>query len=69
MNKYMELIEDELAFPSSTPIPSDCLQTAMKTEDPSLARGVYLDKDLKWLCEDCPYLNECEKIRAAGAAA
>jgi hypothetical protein len=45
------------------------LQNAMKTEDPSLARGVYLDKDLKWLCEDCPYLKECEKLRAAGGAA
>jgi len=45
------------------------LRNAMKANDPSLARGVYLDKDLKWLCEDCPYVKECEKIRAAGAAA
>jgi len=41
------------------------LQVAMKAKDPSLARGIYLDKELKWLCEDCAYLKKCEEIREA----
>ncbi|MDQ6863015.1 MAG: Dna2/Cas4 domain-containing protein [Thermoproteota archaeon] len=45
------------------------LQNAMKAKDPSLARNVYLDKDLNWLCKECPYGKECETMRAAGAAA
>jgi hypothetical protein len=44
------------------------LQNAITAKDPSLARSVYLDKELKWLCEDCPYVKECEQMRAAGAA-
>jgi hypothetical protein len=45
------------------------LQDALKANDPSLARGVYLDRELNWLCEDCPYVKKCEEMRAAGAAA
>lgn len=44
------------------------LQNAIKAKDPSMARGVYLDKDLKWLCEDCPYMTECEEMRGTGEA-
>jgi hypothetical protein len=43
-------------------------RNAMEAKDPSLARGVYSDVELKWLCGDCPYLEECEQMRAAGAA-
>jgi len=45
------------------------LQNAMKAKDRSLARGVYQDKDLNWLCKECPYTKKCETMRTAGAAA
>ncbi len=45
------------------------LQDALKANDPSLARGVYSDKELNWLCGDCTYVKKCEEMRAAGAAA
>ena len=45
------------------------LETAKITKDPAVARHVYLDTELKWLCKECPYLKECEQMRAAGAAA
>lgn len=45
------------------------LQKAIQAKDPSLARGVYSDSEMNWLCKECPYAKECEKIRAAGAAA
>ena|SRR5436309_2127497 len=45
------------------------MQTAMKAKDPSLARGVYSDTEMMWLCKECPYAKECETMRAAGAAA
>lgn len=45
------------------------LQNAMKAKDPSLARNIYLDKELNWLCKECPYAKECETMRTAGAAA
>jgi len=44
------------------------LQNAMKAKDPSLARHVYLDKDLNWLCKECPYAKECDSMRAGAAA-
>jgi hypothetical protein len=46
------------------------LQDARKAKDPSLARNVYLNKELNWLCRECPYAKECEKMRTeAGVAA
>lgn len=45
------------------------LQKALKAMDPSLARGIYLDKELNWLCKECPYAKDCETMRGAGAAA
>ena len=44
------------------------LQNARKAKDPSLARHVYSDRELNWLCRECPYVKECEKIRAAASA-
>jgi CRISPR/Cas system-associated exonuclease Cas4 (RecB family) len=46
-------------------------QNARQAKDPSLARHIYSDRELNWLCRECPYVKECEKIRAAtsGAAA
>jgi CRISPR/Cas system-associated exonuclease Cas4 (RecB family) len=45
-------------------------QNAMEAKDPSMARGVYSDKDLNWMCADCPYAQECgKKMQAVGAAA
>lgn len=37
------------------------LQNAMKAKDPSLARNVYLDRELNWLCKECPYAKECQE--------
>lgn len=45
------------------------LAYAMENKDPSLARGVYSDEGLSWMCEDCPYAKECMQMRKAGAAA
>lgn len=41
------------------------LQAAKKAKDPSLARHVYHNKDLNWLCKNCPYSKECDKMRRA----
>ncbi|MGB8937919.1 MAG: hypothetical protein WCC17_22745 [Candidatus Nitrosopolaris sp.] len=45
------------------------LQNAIKVKDPSLARGVYLNTEMMWLCKECRYAKECEEMRAAEAAA
>jgi hypothetical protein len=45
------------------------LQHAIKEKDPSLARDVYSDSELNWLSRDCPYREECERMRAAAGAA
>jgi len=34
-------------------------------KDPSLARGVFSDKNMNWLCKDCPYVRSCENIERA----
>ncbi len=39
------------------------LQRAIELKDPAQARGVYLDKQMMWLCRDCPYLLRCERIQ------
>jgi CRISPR/Cas system-associated exonuclease Cas4 (RecB family) len=32
---------------------------ALEKKDPMIARGVVNDKDLSWLCRNCPHLKEC----------
>jgi hypothetical protein len=39
------------------------LKKARQARNPSLARHIYYDTNLKWLCKDCPYAETCEKIR------
>jgi CRISPR/Cas system-associated exonuclease Cas4 (RecB family) len=38
------------------------LQQAIKMKNPAIARGVFLDKGMNWLCKDCPYLKNCKVI-------
>jgi CRISPR/Cas system-associated exonuclease Cas4 (RecB family) len=38
------------------------IKSAIKAKDPSLARAIF-DTDLKWLCYDCPYLEQCKAMR------
>jgi CRISPR/Cas system-associated exonuclease Cas4 (RecB family) len=45
------------------------LKRAMEGGDPSLARSVSQDPDLKWMCKDCPYYIECKRIEDAAATA
>lgn len=47
----------------------ESLQAAISMKDPGLARGVYSDKGMNWLCKDCPYLKECELIQNATSSA
>jgi hypothetical protein len=58
-NEQLEKLEREITS----------LQVAMKQKDPSLARDIYLDRGLNWLCRECPYAKECEGMRVAEAAA
>jgi hypothetical protein len=58
-NEQLEKLEREITS----------LQVAMKQKDPSLARDIYLDRGLNWLCRECPYAKECERTRSAEAAA
>lgn len=45
------------------------LQAAISSNDPSVARGVYSDPELNWLCRECPYAEDCERMVQAAAAA
>jgi hypothetical protein len=45
------------------------LQQAVKLKDPSIARGVYSDGSMNWLCKDCPYLKKCELTQDAASSA
>jgi CRISPR/Cas system-associated exonuclease Cas4 (RecB family) len=38
------------------------LQLAVIEKDPSKARGVFSDKEMNWLCRDCPYVKTCENM-------
>lgn len=38
------------------------LQGAVSMKDPSIARGVFLNKAMCWLCKECPYVKNCELI-------
>jgi CRISPR/Cas system-associated exonuclease Cas4 (RecB family) len=48
---------------------ADSLKRAIEARDPSLAKPVYDDPKLNWLCKDCPYQVNCKRIREAAAAA
>ena len=48
---------------------ADSLKRAMEARDPSLAKPVYDDPKLNWLCRDCPYQVNCKRIQEAAAAA
>lgn len=39
------------------------IETAVRLEEPAAADAVYNNPKLKWLCYDCPYLQECEQMR------
>jgi CRISPR/Cas system-associated exonuclease Cas4 (RecB family) len=41
------------------------LQKAIEASDPLLARGIYDDDEIKWLCNRCPYLDKCKTIRGS----
>lgn len=45
------------------------LKKALVARDPSLAKPVYNNPSLKWLCNDCPYQVNCKSIQDAAAAA
>lgn len=38
------------------------MQKAMVSEDPSIARSVYNDKEMNWLCKNCPYKEKCRVL-------
>jgi CRISPR/Cas system-associated exonuclease Cas4 (RecB family) len=44
------------------------LKRALDARDPSLAKPVYDDPSLNWLCKDCPYQMNCKRIQEAAAA-
>jgi CRISPR/Cas system-associated exonuclease Cas4 (RecB family) len=48
---------------------ADSLKRAMDARDPSLAKPVYDDPKLNWLCRDCPYQVDCKRIQEAACAA
>lgn len=45
------------------------LQSAVNMKDPGLVRGVYSDSGMNWLCKDCPYVKDCERLREATSSA
>jgi hypothetical protein len=48
---------------------ANSLRLAMEARDPSLAKPVYHNPKLNWLCKDCPYQVNCKRIQDAAAAA
>jgi hypothetical protein len=53
---------------------ADSLKRAMEAKealpkDPSLAKPVYADPKLNWLCKDCVYQIKCKRIQEAVSAA
>jgi CRISPR/Cas system-associated exonuclease Cas4 (RecB family) len=45
------------------------LQLAISMKDPGLARGVFSDRSMNWLCKDCPYSKKCELLQNATSSA
>jgi CRISPR/Cas system-associated exonuclease Cas4 (RecB family) len=48
---------------------SEVLRKAIDSKDPSLARGIYNDPDMSWMCNKCPYLEKCISIRESKVTA
>lgn len=48
---------------------AEILRKAIDSKDPSLARGVYDDPDMLWMCDKCPYLDKCIPIRESEVTA
>lgn len=48
---------------------ADSLKGALLARDPSLAKPVYDDPSLNWLCKECPYQVNCKRMQDAAAAA
>jgi len=48
---------------------TNSLQQAISMKDPKLARGVFSDTGMNWLCKDCPYVKSCERIQNATSSA
>ena len=42
---------------------ADSLKRAKEARDPSLARPVYADPKLNWLCKECVYQINCKRIQ------
>lgn len=40
------------------------LQFAIESRDPLLVKGIYDDDEMKWMCDKCPYLNQCKELRS-----
>jgi hypothetical protein len=63
--KQLEKLESE----------ANSLRNAIHTRDPWLVKGIYDDREMKWLCNKCPYVQKCIDLRknddaiAAGAVA
>ena len=38
------------------------IKFALKSKDASLARAIWRDESLNWLCKNCPFINECKEI-------
>jgi CRISPR/Cas system-associated exonuclease Cas4 (RecB family) len=45
------------------------LKKALEARDPSLAKPVYDNPSLNWLCRECPYQVNCKRMQNAEAAA
>jgi CRISPR/Cas system-associated exonuclease Cas4 (RecB family) len=48
---------------------ADSLKRALEARDPSLAKPVYDDPKLNWLCRECLYQVNCKRMQDAAAAA
>jgi hypothetical protein len=44
---------------------AESLQLAKNAKDPSLARHIAYDRELNWMCAECPYAKSCEEMRTA----
>jgi CRISPR/Cas system-associated exonuclease Cas4 (RecB family) len=41
------------------------LQDAINAQDPSIAKTIYEDDEMRWMCNKCPYLQECISLRTS----
>jgi CRISPR/Cas system-associated exonuclease Cas4 (RecB family) len=42
---------------------ANSLRKAIDARDPSLAKGIYDDKEINWMCTKCPYIEKCQSMR------